>query len=223
MISRQNALLRRRLPLTTTTTGSADTPSRTTTTDPAGLPLVRPPRSTVLTYTASRSISLVQQPVTIGKAELDSHADTCCLGENCLVIHDTEQIVSVMPFEVKIVTAAVAYDCPATRNVFVLFFHQALHIPDLQKHLLCPNQLRHNQVLVNETPLLYIPPDQRDNSHHSIIFQQPHPILHIPLSLNGTTSYFDTRIPTWEEVNNPDAIHHFYHGLKAVQRTTVRP
>ena len=137
--------------------------------------------------------------MTIAKAELDSHADTCCLGENCLVIHDTEQLVSVEPFDkklgsqqVKIVTAAVAYDCPDTRNVFVLFFHQALHIPDLQKHLLCPNQLRHNQVLVHETPLLYIPPDQRDNNHHSIIFQQPHPILHIPLSLDGTTSYFHT-------------------------------
>ena len=168
-------------------------------------------------YTASRSISLVQQPMTIAKAELDSHADTCCLGENCLVIHDTEQLVSVEPFDkklgsqqVKIITAAVAYDCPDTRNVFVLFFHQALHIPDLQKHLLCPNQLRHNQVLVNDTPLLYIPPDQRDNNHHSIIFQQPHPILHIPLSLNGTTSYFDTRIPTWEEVNNPDVCTHIH-------------
>ena len=99
--------------------------------------------------------------MTIAKAELDSHADTCCLGENCLVIHDTEQLVSVEPFDkklgsqqVKIVTAVVAYDCPATRNVFVLFFHQALHIPDLQKHLLCPNQLRHNQILINDTPLL---------------------------------------------------------------------
>ena len=49
MTSRQNALLRRRLPLTTTTTGSADTPSPTTTTDPAGLPRARPPKSTVLT------------------------------------------------------------------------------------------------------------------------------------------------------------------------------
>ena len=65
-------------------------------------------------YTASRSISLVQQPMTIAQAELDSHADTCCLGETCLVIHDTEQLVSVEPFDkklgsqqVKIVTAAV--------------------------------------------------------------------------------------------------------------------
>ena len=77
-------------------------------------------------YTASRSISLVQQPMTIAKAELDSHADTCCLGENCLVIHDTEQLVSVEPFDkklgsqqVKIVTAAVAYDCPATPGMYL--------------------------------------------------------------------------------------------------------
>ena len=77
-------------------------------------------------YTATRSISLVQQPMTIAKAELDSHADTCCLGENCLVIHDTEQLVSVEPFDkklgsqqVKIVTAAVAYDCPATPGMYL--------------------------------------------------------------------------------------------------------
>ena len=148
-------------------------------------------------YTASRSISLVQQPMTIAKAELDSHADTCCLGENCLVIHDTEQLVSVEPFDkklgsqqVKIVTAAVAYDCPDTRNVFVLFFHQALHIPNLQKHLLCPNQLRHNQVLVNDTPLLYIPPDQRDIITIPSYFNNPIPfytfhslLMALPLTL----------------------------------------
>ena len=81
-----------------------------------------------------------------------------------------------------VATAYAAGGQPATllnnqTNIFVvLFFHQVLHIPDLQKHLLCPNQLRHNQVLVNETPLLYIPPDERDNSHHSIIFQANNPI-----------------------------------------------
>ena len=57
-----------------------------------------------------------------------------------------------------VATAYAAGGQPATllnnqTNIFVvLFFHQVLHIPDLQKHLLCPNQLRHNQVLVNDTP-----------------------------------------------------------------------
>jgi len=85
------------------------------------------------------------------------------MGENCLVVHDTEQTISVEPFDktlgshlnVPIVTAAVAYDCPTTLNTYILFFHQALHIPNLKKHLLCPNQLRHNQVIVNDIPLAH--------------------------------------------------------------------
>ena len=141
------------------------------------------------------------------------------MGENCLVVHDTEQTISVEPFDktlgshlkVPIVTAAVAYDCPTTLNTYILFFHQALHIPNLKKHLLCPNQLRHNQVIVNDTPLLYLQPSQRDHTQHSLLFEPPNKNLHIPLSLEGTTSYFETRLPTWTaEVTNPDVCIHVH-------------
>ena len=49
--------------------------------------------------------------MTIAKAELDSHADTCCLGENCLVIHDTEQLVSVEQFDKKLGSQQVKVVC----------------------------------------------------------------------------------------------------------------
>jgi hypothetical protein len=51
--------------------------------------------------------------------------------------------------EVQIVTAAVAYDDPTTYQTYVLFFHQVLYIERLGHHLLCPAQLRANQVTVN--------------------------------------------------------------------------
>ena len=147
---------------------------------------------------------------------MDSHADTCSFGPSCLVVHDTEQRISVDPFEktlgsindVPIVTAAIAYDCSITYNTYILFFHQSLYFEKLENHLICPNQLRHNNITVNDIPLIHIPFDERSPQHHSIITTPPHPELHIPLSLEGTTSYFVTRKPTWNEVrSDQDCIH----------------
>jgi len=108
--------------------------------------------------------------------------------------------------EVPIVTAAVAYDCPTTYNTYILFFHQSLHFPTLNKHLLCPNQLRDYQVTVNSTPLLYISHEDRKPIHHSIVVSSPD--LHIPLQLEGTTSAFPVRKPTDDEVRSDvDCIH----------------
>ena len=106
--------------------------------------------------------------------------------------------------EVPIVTAAVAYDDPITSQVYILFFHQSLLIKSLQHHLICPQQLRHNQVTVNEVPLLHLPYDQRYHDSHSIIT----PEVTIPLLLDGVISHFNVRKPTAHEVNSPD---HFTH------------
>lgn len=107
---------------------------------------------------------------------------------------------------VHIVTAAVAYDCPSTFNTYILFFPQSLYFPTLDKHLLCPNQMRDYQVVVHDTPLTYMLPDQRSPELHSILVNDP--ALHIPLQLKGTTSCFPVRKPTLEEVQSDiDCIH----------------
>ena len=70
------------------------------------------------------------------RMELDSHADTCALGKECLVVGDSGRTVEVGGFEdsigsipdVKIVHAAVAYDCPKTFNTYLLIFHEALYL-----------------------------------------------------------------------------------------------
>ena len=108
--------------------------------------------------------------------------------------------------KVPIVTFAVAYDDPIQMKVFVLFFHQALYIQQLDHLLVCPAQLRLNGITVNDTPLSSIQPNQRTASEHSIIDE--HTGLHVPLELNGVISFFHCRTPTELEVQSEDNATH---------------
>jgi hypothetical protein len=103
---------------------------------------------------------------------------------------------------VPIVTAAVAYDCLITDQTFVLFFHHSLFFDSMNKHLICPAQLRSNGVAVNDVPLLHLPYNERSPEAHSILTMPPQPSMHIPLSLQGPTSYFVVRKPTFHEINS---------------------
>ena len=132
------------------------------------------------------------------RAELDSNADTCTFGKGAWVVHDTGQTVSVDPFldslgsvnQVKVITAAVAYDDPTTYQTYILFFHQSLYIPKLKRHLLCPNQMRTHGVTINDTALIHTPPQQRHKHTHSIIAEAEETFaeVHIPLELEGQTT-----------------------------------
>ncbi len=92
--------------------------------------------------------------------ELDSHADTCVLGRDCLVILDYDRPVQVVRCDpalgtktYKTVRGIVAYDNPTTGEVFHLVINQVIHIPHLNHHLLCPMQCQVNEVTMNETPM----------------------------------------------------------------------
>ena len=137
------------------------------------------------------------------KVELDSHADTCCVGKNVLIVNETHRTVNVTPFlqslgtvrRVPIVTAAIAYDDPRSGEVFILIIHQALHFTNMNHCLVCPMQLRLNDVVVNEQPkFLTHQPTEKD---HAIIAED----LLIPLELSGVTSFFPARKPTGQEYN----------------------
>ena len=81
--------------------------------------------------------------------ELDTHADTCCFGQQCVVLsHDTANSVTVSGFsesmvelEVPIATVAVAYDDEATHSTFILIFHQVLYVESMQHNLVSPFQI----------------------------------------------------------------------------------
>jgi preprotein translocase subunit Sss1 len=135
------------------------------------------------------------------RVDLDSHADTCCVGNGVLIVNQTERTVRVTPFlkslgsvsKVPIVTAAIAYDNHKTGEVTILLVHQALHFPEMNNCLLSPMQLRLNDVEVNERPkFLTMSPTSKD---HAIIAGE----LLIPLELHGITSFFHGRKPTMKE------------------------
>jgi len=147
------------------------------------------------------------------RAELDSNCDTCCFGQGVYVAEDTLKTISVNGFmedlgtlpNVKIIAAAIAYDGPEAWHTYILFYHQALYIPTMQKHLLNPNQMRANDVIVNKTPLVLLPYDLRNrHSHSTVTTTELHEELHIPLQLEGVTSFFTTRMPTRAEVEDTD-------------------
>ena len=104
--------------------------------------------------------------------------------------------------DVPIVTAAVAYDDPLTMTTFVLIIHQALYFEQLRHNLLCPNQLRQHGIIVNDTPLYFLLPEQRREDDHRIVI--PETDLSINLKLRGVISYFETRKPTQEEIDAPE-------------------
>ena len=136
--------------------------------------------------------------------EDDSHADTCVVGKNFLVLHQTKRTVTVEPFspdlgtveEVPIVSAVTAYECDRTGRVYLLVIHEALHMPQLQNSLLSPNQLRDFGVVVNTTPTVY-----DETSEFGITI--PASDVFIPFSLEGTVAGFESRLPTHEELSDP--------------------
>jgi hypothetical protein len=141
------------------------------------------------------------------RIELDSHADTCCDGNNTLIIYYHNCTVSVAPFmdffgtanDIPIVTAAIAYDDPILAQTFVLNLHQALYFGDQLFHnLISPFQLRLSEVTINERVRILTHQPTHDN--HCILFDQAQ--VKIPLRLNGIVSYFSSRRPTLKEYHN---------------------
>jgi hypothetical protein len=119
------------------------------------------------------------------------------------VIAERNTKVTVTPFleqmgtikDVFISDVIVAYDHPATRTTFILKFHQVLVFDGMEHHLLCSNQLRLNDILVDEVPRCLAPKDKPDG--HRIYI--PEVNLTIPLLLDGVISYFSVRRPTEED------------------------
>ena len=144
---------------------------------------------------------------------MDSHADTCCLGNVCLVLYETDK-AEVSGFtntlgsikETPIITGVVAYDDQATGETYLLYFHQSLHLPMMNKCLLNPNQMREAGLTVNDVPLKYLPADERKATSHSIVapLSDSNEKLVIPFDLIGVMSSFTVRKPTWDEIRDID-------------------
>eukprot|EP00934_Nitzschia_sp_Nitz4_P001810 Nitzschia sp. Nitz4//scaffold191_size41780//52//5493//NITZ4_007461-RA/size41780-processed-gene-0.69-mRNA-1//1//CDS//3329540163//1810//frame0 len=141
--------------------------------------------------------------------ELDTHADSCIVGRNALVVADHGRPVSVTSYDSKAgqktyrtVDAAIGYDDPTTGETKIVLINQAIHIPHLSHNLINPMQARLNDVIVRDVPKFLV--ENPDEETHAITFPETKTSQRytISLSLRGVTSYFPSRKPTLDEYND---------------------
>jgi hypothetical protein len=144
--------------------------------------------------------------------ELDSHANTCVLGCDALIILDYNRPVSIVGYDeslgsktYQIVSGVVAYDDPQTRRTLHLVINQAIHIPHLDHHPLCPMQCRVNDVTVNDLPK-FLATDPTDQMHALTLTDPniPLQLVIFPLILRGATSVLNVRSVTINDFNSHD-------------------
>ena len=107
----------------------------------------------------SRIVGSTRSRLNSLRVELDSHADTCVVGKNALVIHEHPNIVMVSgfnplqpPYQAKVVDAAIQYTCRDTGDHLILMINQAILVPELDHCVLRPMQCWINGVEINKVP-----------------------------------------------------------------------
>jgi hypothetical protein len=95
------------------------------------------------------------------------------------------------------VSGVLTFDHPRDGQVYHLVFHQAIHMPELDHHLLYPMQCPVNDVTVNNVPK-FLTPFPTENTH-ALIVQNPgndSTTLSFPLHLQRVTLYLLVCKPT---------------------------
>ncbi len=88
------------------------------------------------------------------------------------------------------VGGVLAFDHLRDGQVYHLVFHQAIHMPQLDHHLLCPMQCHVNDMTVNNVPK-FLTRFPTDNTH-ALVVQNPDndsTTLSFPLHLQGVMLY----------------------------------
>jgi hypothetical protein len=144
--------------------------------------------------------------------ELDSHANTCVLGRDALIILDYNQPVSVVGYDKSLgsktyqtVSGVVACDNPQIGRTLHLIINQAIHIPHLDHHLLCPMQCCVNDVTINDLPK-FLAANPTDQTHALTMTDPDNPIqpVILPLTLRGVMSLLNVKTVTIDEFNSQD-------------------
>ena len=139
------------------------------------------------------------RPGVQANVEMDSNADTCCLGQNFVVLHYTQRAAEVYAYDetlpsinVPIVSGATAYTCHDTNQTYILVVNEGLYYGNKLSHsLFNPNQLRMFGNPVWDNPF-----------DHSRGLEIELKDLTIQLRSKGTKLLFETRAPTDEELQN---------------------
>ena len=88
----------------------------------------------------------------------------------------------------KTVLAVLEYTHLLNGQIYHLVIHQAIQIPNLDHHLLCPMQCRVNEIIINDAPKLLMKNPTPDI--HSIVAHdtnKPLTPLVLPLYIHGVT------------------------------------
>ena len=124
-----------------------------------------------------RISSFQNMPPGAAATELDSHANTCVVSKNALITYSYGCTVTVTGYDpslgevtnLYIVSALVAYELPNSSDVVLLNMNQCVHVPTMEKNLLCPMQLRMNGCRLQETPKFQVGVPI-DNDHSVTIY-----------------------------------------------------
>ena len=106
------------------------------------------------------------------------------------------------PKEIPIVDAALLYQAPFNGKETILVICNALYVKSMQSNLMPPFIMREHGVKVYDTAKIHI--SDPDVDDHAIIIEDH---LRIPLQLHGTFSYFQTRKPTLNKLNENDDVY----------------
>ena len=137
-------------------------------------------------------------------SELDSHADTSVAGCNFRLMGEPTRHVAVHGYSpdlppvpnVPIGTAGTVWVDSESGKRYLLVLNECLFFGDrLPNSLLTPNQLRMNGLVVDDTPRQF-----SSTSTHSILDNVSG--VRIPLSLRRIISYFESSLPTLDEMDS---------------------
>lgn len=127
------------------------------------------------------------------KLEFDSHADTCILGSDKLIIQNFDQPVDVTGFDSTLgsqrfdtVSGVVKYQHPVAGKHFHLVKHQVIHIPHHAHHLLCPIECCNAGVIMNVLPKDFA--TKLTCTPYSAYFRMTKTMVNLLLDLKGVIS-----------------------------------
>ncbi len=134
------------------------------------------------------------------------------VGCDALIILDYNRPVSVVGYDESLgsttyqtVSGVVAYDDPQTGRMLHLIINQAIYIPHLDHHLLCPIQCRVNDVTINDLPK-FLAADPINQTHALTLTNPNNPLqpVILPLTLRRVTLLLNVRSVTINEFNSHD-------------------
>jgi hypothetical protein len=162
------------------------------------------------TCIVSNVVLKLSDQITETTLELDSHADTSISGQHAIITLDYNRPVGVVGYDKALgtriyqtVSGVVAYTDPQTGRTLHLVINQAIHIPHLDHHLLCPMQCHVNDVIVDETPK-FLAPQPTDQMHALTLTDPDNPLqpVILPLDLRGVTLLLYVRNVTPDEYDS---------------------